>query len=746
MIKWGAGLTIFVAAIAAIWWCWPASEPYRFAPARLTLGEDVKPQSFQTGPHLVALSTEGGARLTITGPDGVLFDSGPGRAFIVAAQGAVRYGAHHGMYQMRDTVERACTDQVLGQPRVRGEDIVITTTLVCPDGLIDATLTLDPSPADPHALLFSLALSAEAQARGYNRIGVSAASTAQEHVFGLGTQFSKFNLKGETVPVIVSEQGIGRGREPLTRLINLVVPGAGGLWHTTYAPSPGFVTNQGRMLFIQSYEPLLFDFRTATAITTLSLSPMLKGSFTKRATPQAAVESLTAQSGRMQRPPAWSQQGAIVGLQGGTEIVRPIVDKALKDGVPVKGVWLQDWQGQRITSNGKRLWWNWVLDDDRYPDWHNMVSDWRARGIRTLVYINPFLVDVAADLPGRRNLYAEARDQGLLITTEAGTPYLIDSGEIRAGLVDLSNPKARDFMVGVIKDELIASGARGWMADFAESLPLDGVMQNPDGLTAEALHNRYPELWAQVNRRALRESGLEDEALVFHRSAYGRSPGLARAFWLGDQLPSWDGHDGIKTVVIGLLSSGVSGFAFNHADLGGYTAIQKYIVDIHRTPELHKRWAELSAFTPLFRTHEGTLPDANHQFHDAPETTAHFAQMATLFACLAPYRDRLAAEAEAYGLPLIRPVWFLDPANEELLALEHRQFMLGNALSVAPVLDEGVTEAEIILPKGQWVHVLTGDRLDGGRHTVKAPIGTPAAFMRANHASLPRILDCLARN
>ena len=741
-----AGLVLVCLVAALICWIWPQSAPYRFEPARLTLGEGIDPQSLSIGDHTITVSGENGGRFAVTGPHGVLLDSGPGQAFVLAAQGKADYGAHHGMYQMRDEVTGACSDQVIGAPRSDAGAVIIPLTLVCPDGLIDVTLRLSGREGDRDSLRLSVSLSDEARQRGFNRVGLSFASSAGEHPFGLGTQFSRFDLKGTAVPVIVSEQGIGRGRQPLTSLVNLIVPGAGGLWHTTYAPSPSFITNEARGLFVSSYEPLLFDFRTAERISLYTLGPRLSGAVIKSAQPLGAVSALTRYTGRMQRPPRWSQEGAILGLQGGTQTVRALVDQALEADVPVAGVWLQDWQGQRITSNGKRLWWNWVLDQDRYPDWHNMVGDWRGRGIRTLIYINPFLVDVARALPGRRNLFAEARDQGFLVRTKAGTPYLIESGEIQAGLVDLTNPDARDFMVTIIKTELIGSGASGWMADFAESLPLDGVMANPDGLSPTALHNRYPELWADVNRRALREAGLEADALVFHRSAYGRSPGRARAFWLGDQLPSWDAQDGIKTVVIGLLSSGLSGFAFNHADLGGYTGIQKFIVDVTRTAELHQRWAELSAFTPLFRTHEGTLPEANHQFHDDPETLSHFARMAKLYACLTPYRERLAAEAEARGWPLIRPLWLTDPGNEGLLALEYNQFMLGSDLVVAPVLNAGEDTVTLTLPEGEWVHLLSGETLGAGQHMAAAPIGQPAAYMRAEAALLPRIRDCITRN
>ena len=36
--------------------------------------------------------------------------------------------------------------------------------------------------------------------------------------------------------------------------------------------------------------------------------------------------------------------------------------------------WLQDWTGLRIDKFGKRLWWNWELDEDHYPHWDQLVG------------------------------------------------------------------------------------------------------------------------------------------------------------------------------------------------------------------------------------------------------------------------------------------------------------------------------------------------------------------------------------
>jgi alpha-glucosidase len=50
---------------------------------------------------------------------------------------------------------------------------------------------------------------------------------------------------------------------------------------------------------------------------------------------------------------------------------------------------------------------------------------------------------------------------------------------------------------------------------------------------------------------------------------------------------------------------------------------------------------------------------------------------------------------------------------------------------VAPVLEQGADSVEVSLPPGRWVHLITGDILDGDRRvSVAAPLGTPAAFIR----------------
>jgi alpha-glucosidase len=269
------------------------------------------------------------------------------------------------------------------------------------------------------------------------------------------------------------------------------------------------------------------------------------------------------------------------------------------------------------------------------------------------------------------------------------------------------------------------------MADFGEGLPYDAVLSS--GADPKSYHNRYAEEWARVNREAIREANREEDVVFFNRSGYSKSPGHATLFWLGDQLVSWDEHDGIKSAVTGLLSSGLSGYAFEHSDIGGYTAIDGPLLEYHRSKELLMRWTELGAFTVVFRTHEGNRPGVNYQIYSDEETLRHFDRLAEVYAAWKPYRMQLVNEAAETGLPVVRHPFIHYPDDPEVYGLDY-QFMVGPDLMMAPVLDPGEETVEVYLPAGRWVHAWSGKVYGsterGLYETVPAPIGEPAVFYK----------------
>jgi alpha-glucosidase len=214
--------------------------------------------------------------------------------------------------------------------------------------------------------------------------------------------------------------------------------------------------------------------------------------------------------------------------------------------------------------------------------------------------------------------------------------------------------------------------------------------------------------------------------------------------WTGDQLVDYGAEDGLASALLGTFSAGVSGWPLTHSDLGGYTSVDAVVEDYVRSPELLARWGEVAAFGTMMRSHEGNRPDANRQVYDAGEL-ASTARNSKIFAALGPYRAEVLAEARTRGIPAVRHVWLNYPRSDA--AERDDQFMLGDAVLVAPVLEEGAASVRVTFPPGDgWVNLFTNEVYRGGETaTVPAPLGQPAAFVDVGYPRWIALLDRFRR-
>ncbi|WP_139283154.1 alpha-glucosidase [Raineyella antarctica] len=527
-----------------------------------------------------------------------------------------------------------------------------------------------------------------------------------EGVHGLGEQFTDFDLRGRQVVLVTREQGVGRGKQPLT-VLSEQTKGAGGSPTTTYAPMPALVTDALRGLAWEQDEVAEVDLR-GDRLDVGVWSDRIRGHWRTAATPGELVRT------PHDALPAWTGEGAIISLQGGTDEVRRKL--AALDGARIAGVWVQDWVGRRTTNFGSRLWWTWELDRQHYPGWEELVAELTARDIRVLTYVNPFVVD-PGEKPGgvRRNLYQEALARDFLVGHPGGGPYVLDQDGFNASLVDLTNPAAYAWFAEVLA---ALPGTGGWMADFGESLPFDAVLHDGD---PRELHNRWPQLWEELNTSV---RGPED--FVFHRSAWR---GSRAPHWAGDQLMSWDRHDGMASALLGILAGGVSGLPVNHTDVGGYTSLPQAVIRTRRDAELLLRWSEWSVWSPVLRTHEGNRPEENAQVYDA-DVAPGFAQQTRVFAELASYRAGVVADE----VPAMRHCWLEAPGTGA--ARRDDQYFFGRSFLVAPVLEPGKGGRDVALPPGRWVLVWTGEEFDGDRVVrIRSLVGQPPVLHRAEDAA-----------
>lgn len=555
----------------------------------------------------------------------------------------------------------------------------------------------------------------------FNRLSLVCSSAPEEQIFGMGEQFSHVNLRGHRVPVWVEEQGVGRGDQPLTGLANSQM--SGGDQFTTYAPMPFFISSFKKSFHLHNTTRSVFDFQYTNSMEIEVWDNQLSATIKQMDDPLDLIEHFTEKTGRLAALPEWAY-GNILGIQGGMQVVIPQVDKLLDADVPISAIWIQDWCGKKETSLGSQLRWHWQADAKRYPNFKGFCEKMNKRGVAVLGYNNPFFTDSGS-------LFQTAKEQDFFVKNSLGEPYLIEMPGMDAYLIDLTNPAAFKWMKSVIKIKMIDVGLSGWMADYAEGLPWDAVLHS--GVSPKEYHNLYPIEWARLNREVIQESGNEGKIAFFSRSSFTGGSAYSTFYWAGDQTTYWQENDGLPSVVPALLSSGMSGMSVNHADIGGFMSFKRMggRVKIVRTEEMLKRWIELCAFTPIFRSHEGILPDDNIQVYDA-EMQEFYAKFARMHERLSPYIQEQMEAATEKGYPIVRHLYLHYPKDKNTYDLQ-QQFLLGKDIMVAPVVQKGAQSVDIYIPPGEWRHLLTGEVFSGGlNYKVNTPIGTPAVFVNTD--------------
>lgn len=233
------------------------------------------------------------------------------------------------------------------------------------------------------------------------------------------------------------------------------------------------------------------------------------------------------------------------------------------------------------------------------------------------------------------------------------------------------------------------------------------------------IHNAYGSEMARASRDGMLTHGDGRRPFVVSRAGYA---GIQRhaLVWTGDNSSTWE-H--LRDVVPQLLNLSLSGVAYCGADVGGFLG--------HCTSELFVRWFQLATFTPFFRNHSnlGTRAQEPWAFGQEVEEICRF--YLHLRYQLLPHLYLLLAEARTTGTPMIRPLFWHYPNDPRSVACGN-QFLLGQDILVAPILEAGVDARSVYLPPDLWYDYWTGEPLSGGESVLAdAPLDRIPIFMRA---------------
>ncbi|XP_029993041.1 SITS-binding protein isoform X2 [Sphaeramia orbicularis] len=181
---------------------------------------------------------------------------------------------------------------------------------------------------------------------------------------------------------------------------------------------------------------------------------------------------------------------------------------------------------------------------------------------------------------------------------------------------------------------------------------------------------------------------------------------------------------GLKGIIPSLLHHALLGYNFLIPDAVGGSLSGDLVTD----EELFIRWLEIVAFLPVISFH--TPPWVSGEDRVLNLTRTYIARHQKT---VVPLIEKYAEEWQLTGYPIYRPMWWLSP-NDPMTFTIDDQFLIGDEVLVAPVVEKGAAQRDIYLPDGgfQWQDSLKAQVFDGGTFLQDYPVALEevAVFLR----------------
>jgi alpha-glucosidase (family GH31 glycosyl hydrolase) len=560
-----------------------------------------------------------------------------------------------------------------------------------------------------------------------HKLRMNVRSGAHDRWFGTGERYAEYEYSGYDVDHYVYNQYRDQGLK-------------------TYMPVPFAVSSGKYGLYIDS--PLYSKFRFRTGLTDLveleaDVSPQAQrlDLYVLAGEPMRMTEQFSSLAGKPALPPKWAFGPWMSSNNWDSQAeVLEQLELTKRYEIPSTVLVIEQWSdeatfyifndAQYEAKDGNEPF---AYGDFRFPAWgrwpdpKRMVQELHDNGLKVLLWqipIHKFMYGVPHEQRDRDEDALLAN--GYAVKNADGSPYTLPYNWFKdCHILDFTNPEACDWWFAKRRYLVEEVGVDGFKTDGGEFV-FGHDLQFQDGSTGREMRNLYPNLYVGSYYDFVQKH-VPGGGITFSRAGY---TGAQRypLHWAGDERST---YAAFRSSMIAGLTSGMAGIVFWGWDLAGFHG------DIP-SAELFIRSAQMAAFCPVMQYHAETKGEFNQdrtpwniaERTGNPDAIRLYKRYADLRMNLLPYVYREAIESHQTGKPMMRAMLLAfpdDPRCTEMIS----QYMFGDSLLVAPVMDEGATAKQVYFPEGSWISLCGSMEAEGPAYaTVRAELADIPVFIR----------------
>ncbi len=339
---------------------------------------------------------------------------------------------------------------------------------------------------------------------------------------------------------------------------------------------------------------------------------------------------------------------------------------------------------------------NWKFDKEKFPDPKAMFDELISLGFSPVLWLCGY---VSPDSPEYRYL----DEKGYLVKGEDGKSAARWWWNGWSAVLDFTNPGAVAWFneqLQFLMDEYGVVGFKFDGCDVENFKETDIVYKKVE--LVEQLH-----LW---NENA--------QQYKFNQIRQGfRNAGRPIVHSLCDKTHSWERANGIASIIPSMITASLLGYNYVVPDMIGGGNFANFLLGNTIDEELVSRWIALTALLPM------------EQFSLSLWNGIHEKEVKEFYAVRKSYENYFVECMENYvktGEPIVRSLEYQYP-NGGYCGIQD-EFILGEKLLVAPVVEQGVTKRTVVLPEGEWLCVPENKVYTKGEYTFNADLDTLLYF------------------